>query len=77
MKQSKFMSVVEALTNVIVGYFLALGVQLLVFPWFGINISLQDNLMIGGLFLIQATIRSYVLRRIFEEIRIRTSRPPH
>lgn len=75
MKQSKLMSFVEAITNVVVGYFVALGVQLLVFPWFGINISLEDNLMIGGFFVIQATIRSYVLRRIFEKFR--TSQPPH
>lgn len=75
MEQSKLMSFVEAITNVIVGYFAALGVQLLVFPWFGIVISLEDNLMIGGFFLIQATIRSYILRRIFEKLR--TSRQPH
>ena len=36
MKQSRAMSLVEAMTNVVVGYGVAVLTQIVVFPWFGI-----------------------------------------
>jgi hypothetical protein len=40
MKQSRTMSLVEAATNVVVGYVLAIITQVLVFPWFSIKATL-------------------------------------
>ena len=37
MKQSRLMSLVEAVTNVAVGYGLAVVTQIIVFPWFGLE----------------------------------------
>ena len=69
MPQSRRLSLLEAMTNVVVGYALAVLTQLIVFPWFGLTASLQDNLAIGAAFVGVSLIRSYVLRRVFERWR--------
>jgi len=63
------MSLVEAIANVAVGFLVALLTQIIVFPLFGLQVSLGDNLAIGGLFTIASIVRSYMLRRVFEAIR--------
>jgi len=65
MSQSKRHSLIESLVNVAVGYGIALASQLLIFPLFGIHISLQDNIVIGLLFTVVSIARSYALRRLF------------
>jgi membrane protein implicated in regulation of membrane protease activity len=72
MSQSRSMSGVEALTNVVVGYALAVAVQLAVFPLAGLNVSLPQTLGIGAVFTAVSLVRSYLLRRLFER---RTGRP--
>ena len=69
MPQSRRLSLLEALTNVVVGYALALLTQLLVFPWFGLTVSLHDNFAIGAAFVGVSLIRGYALRRVFERWR--------
>ena len=46
--QSRLMSVVESISNIVVGYGLAVLTQLLVFPMFGLHASLAENLGIGA-----------------------------
>ena len=70
MKQSRLMSSVEAVANVLVGYGVAVLTQLAVFPLFGLNASLGDNLAIGGVFTVVSIVRSFTLRRLFEAIRV-------
>ena len=69
MTHSRRMSLVEAATNVIVGYALAVGMQIVVFPVFGIHIALGDQLSIGLAFTAISLVRGYVLRRLFERFR--------
>lgn len=71
MKQSKQMSFLESLTNVAVGYGVAVSAQILVFPMFGLDVTLSDNLTIGAIFTGISIVRSFTLRRVFEEIRFR------
>ena len=68
------MSFAEALTNVAVGYGIAVTTQIAVFPVFGLHASLADNLLMGAIFTVVSIVRSYSLRRLFEEIRVRRSR---
>ena len=70
MKQSRFMSLVEAIANVVVGYGIAVLTQLVVFPWFGLPAHLDDALAIGAIFTIVSIARGFALRRLFEAIRI-------
>lgn len=69
MTQSRRMSMAEAATNVMVGYTLAVGMQIVVFPVFGIRIALGDQLAIGLAFTAVSLVRGYVLRRLFERWR--------
>ena len=71
MKQSKWMSLVESIANVVVGYGVAVVTQILVFPLFGLHASLNQNLLIGLVFTGVSLVRSYFLRRVFEALRLR------
>jgi len=66
MKQSRTMSLVEAATNILVGYVLAIATQIVVFPWFGIATGLAEHLTIGLAFVGVSLVRGYLLRRLFE-----------
>ena len=68
MKQSRAMSLVEAVTNVIVGYGVAVVTQILIFPIFGLHTTLAQNLKMGAVFTVVSIARSYVLRRMFDRI---------
>jgi hypothetical protein len=72
MTQSRLMSLVEAITNVVVGYVLAIATQLVVFPLFGIENRLREHLAIGLAFVGVSLARGYALRRLFESLRART-----
>lgn len=65
MKQSRLMSLVEAVTNVIVGYSLAVVTQIIVFHWFGLEAELGEHMAIGMAFVAVSLVRSYLLRRLF------------
>jgi hypothetical protein len=69
LSQSRAMSFVESCTNVAVGYLVAVASQLLIFPIFGIRVSLADNLLIGAFFTVISIARSYALRRLFNRMR--------
>ncbi|MDG4575420.1 MAG: hypothetical protein P9C36_03760 [Defluviicoccus sp.] len=70
-KQSRRMSLIEAIVNIAVGYSVAVVMQMLAFPLFGLEASLEENLALGALFTIASVCRSYVLRRVFEALRVR------
>ena len=74
MKQTRLMSMIEAITNVVVGYGVAVVTQMLVFPVFGLHTTPAQNLKLGLIFTGISLIRSFALRRAFEAVRART--PP-
>lgn len=63
--QSRWMSFVEAVTNISVGYGVAVLTQIIVFPLFGLQASLAENLLMGAMFTVVSLLRSYALRRLF------------
>lgn len=71
MKQSRLMSLVESLANVLVGYGVAVATQMLVFPLFGLAVTITENILIGLIFTAVSIVRSYALRRSFEALRVR------
>lgn len=71
MKQTRAMSLVEAVANVIVGYGVAVVAQIVIFPTFGLHATLAQNLEIGAIFTIVSIARSFALRRLFEAARTR------
>ena len=67
--QSRWMSLVEAVTNIVVGYWLAVITQIVVFPLFGLQVALRETFLLGLIFTLVSLIRSYTLRRIFNTLK--------
>lgn len=65
MTQTKLGSFIEAMANTLIGYIINLGVQLLVYPWFGATFTFSQNIAIGLIFMAVSITRSYILRRWF------------
>ncbi|MDA9989581.1 hypothetical protein N9E48_02060 [Paracoccaceae bacterium] len=63
--QSKQRSALEAVTNVVVGFLVAVGAKFIVLPAFGYNVTVYDSFAIGWFFTLISMIRSYALRRVF------------
>jgi hypothetical protein len=53
------MSFAESVTNVVVGYGVAVVTQMLVFPLFGMRASVHDNLVIGVIFKVKCSPRPW------------------
>ena len=68
--QSRAISLVESVANVIVGFGVAVATQSVVFPLFGLQVALSANLAIGAVFTVVSIVRSYLLRRLFEHLRV-------
>lgn len=77
MKQSCAMSLIEAIANVAVGFWVAVAAQALVFPLFGFHAAPAQHLAIGAIFTGVSLIRSFALRRLFEVIRVANRRDDH
>ena len=65
------MSLAEAIANVVAGYIIALITQLLLFPVLGLHLETPQNVFIAAVFTAVSLIRSFVLRRTFEALRVR------
>lgn len=70
-QQSRRASLAEATTNTLVGYCVAIAAQVAIFPLFGIHIGASSHAAIGALFTVVSLARSYVLRRMFEALRVK------
>lgn len=74
LKQSRAMSFVETTVNVVVGLGLAMVTQMLVFPLFGIALAIEANIAIAATFTGLSLVRGFLLRRLFETLRVRGAR---
>ncbi|OUS07832.1 hypothetical protein A9Q96_04840 [Rhodobacterales bacterium 52_120_T64] len=74
MRQSRAMSFLEAIANVVIGYIVAVCTQILIFPVFGLHTTLSQNLKLGTAFTVVSILRSFALRRLFETFRVRNPR---
>jgi len=66
--QSRSRSALEAVANTTIGYVVATGAQMVIFPMFGIRIPTSEHMTIAGLFTLVSLGRSYVLRRLFNRL---------
>lgn len=69
--QKKRHSLVEAILNIAIGLGVALVVQLLVFPLFGIQIPMSAHLGIVAIFTAVSVVRSYYVRRLFNYLHVK------
>lgn len=73
MQQTRLGSFIEAWINVLIGFGINFIANLLILPMFGFNITLMDNLYIGILYTIISVVRSYAIRRWFNDYIHRTA----
>ena len=66
MRQTKLKSLVESLTNIIIGYMINLFANFIILPWFGYEVTLKKNILLGLCFTCVSLIRIYCLRRFFD-----------
>lgn len=66
--QSKKASLIESIVNQLVGYVVALLAQLILFPLYGIEVSISQNIQLVLWFALISTIRTYVFRRLFNKL---------
>ncbi|WP_445222221.1 hypothetical protein ACKWRH_21435 [Bradyrhizobium sp. Pa8] len=76
MKQSKFMSLVESLVNIAVGFGISVAAQAFFLPLLGVHISLHANLSFALIMTVISIARQFVMRRIFEALHIRRPLSP-
>ena len=74
-KQTRKASFVEALINAAIGYAVAVLSQIIVFPWFDIYVPLETNFAMGIIFTFVSIARSFLLRRMFEILRVKKILP--
>lgn len=66
--QTKTVSMIESISNVVIGYGVALLSQIIIFPIYGIDINLKTNIVIGFWFTLISIIRSFTIRRLFNRL---------
>lgn len=70
-RQKKTHSFIEVCINTGIGYFVALATQIIIFPWFDIDVTYGQQFLIGMIFTIVSIIRGYFVRRLFNLIHLR------
>jgi membrane protein implicated in regulation of membrane protease activity len=63
--QTKTQSLIEACLNTATGFALSVVVQVLVFPLYGVHLSLGTNMQLVAIFTAVSILRSYWWRRFF------------
>lgn len=76
MKQSRVMSFIESIINILVGFSISLAAQWFFLPLLGVSISLAQNFYFALIMTVISIARSYVLRRVFEALHIRRPLSP-
>lgn len=69
MNQSRLGSLIESLTNIAVGFGVALISQIIIFPLYDVHVPLSTDLVITIWFTFISLVRSYILRRYFNSRR--------
>lgn len=63
--QSKTWSIIETVTSVASGFVIAVLTQLIMFPFFGVHVTLSENIQMTFIFTIISLFRGYYVRRFF------------
>ena len=65
--QTKKQSLIESITNVLIGYIVAVISNAAILPLFGVNLAFSDSMLIGVWFTVISLIRGYAVRRWFNK----------
>ena len=67
MKQSKRDSILESITNVVLGLIISFVLQLVLYPILDIPVTINQNLIITFVFFVASFLRGYLIRRFFNK----------
>jgi hypothetical protein len=67
--QTKLFSAIESISNATIGILTSFFFQMWIFPYFEIHVSAATNIQITLIFFFVSIIRSFILRRFFNQIR--------
>lgn len=67
MGQTKKQSVLESITQTMIGLITSIAVQLIIYPLMDIPVSLKQNVVIIIVFFTVSIIRGYIVRRLFNK----------
>ena len=65
--QTKKQSAIESITNVLIGYIVAVISNAAILPLFGVNLAFSDSMLIAVWFTVISLIRGYAVRRYFNK----------
>lgn len=66
MKQSPKKSLIESITQTVIGLGTSIILQLILYPMMGIPVTFSQNLIITLVFFLVSIIRGFLIRRWFE-----------
>ena len=66
-KQSKKHSALESVFNVFVGLIISFVIQLFLYPFLNIPVSINQNIIITFVFFVASFVRGYLIRRLFNK----------
>ena len=67
MTQSRKKSLIETITQTVVGLLLSFAIQLVIYPALEIPVKLHQNIIITSVFFGSSILRGYIIRRIFNK----------
>jgi len=76
MKQTRIMSLIEAIVSILVGFGISMAAQATFLPLLGIEISLKQNFIFALIMTVISIARQYIMRRVFEALHIRRPLSP-
>ena len=68
MKQTKKHSIIESISQTIIGLLTSILIQAIIYPLLNIPVTFSQNLIITAVFFIASIIRGYFVRRIFNKL---------
>lgn len=63
--QKRKHSLIESITNTMVGFMVSLLIQLIIYPMMDIPVTFSQNIFITFVFTAASILRGYVIRRYF------------
>ena len=66
--QNKKQSLIESITGTFIGLLTSFLIQLIIYPFLKIPVSIGQNLIITFVFFIVSILRGYLVRRLFNKI---------
>lgn len=66
--QTKKLSLIESITNTVIGLITSFIIQLIIYPILDIPVTLSQNIIITFVFFIASILRGYIIRRYFTKL---------